>query len=102
MRNGGVETDVTCHSRAFFFFAFLLLFVLNVRLLPGLRLQPSIFFPLFLLVSHRCSRACQACVIGSRRESSAGEEAGQTVWRLAGKENVGFFVLLLLIRRTHK
>lgn len=75
----------------FFFFAFLLLFVLNVRLLPGLRLQPSIFFPLFLLVSHRCSRACQACVIGSRRESSAGEEAGQTVWRLAGKENIWFF-----------
>lgn len=83
------------------FFPFLLLFVLAVRCSPGLRLQASVFSPSILLVSHRCSRACQACVIGSRRESSAAEEVGQTVWRLAGKEIYIVFVPLLLIRRSH-
>lgn len=88
-------------SLSFFSLAFLGLFGPTVRRLPGLRLQTSLFFPLFLLVSHRCSRACQACVIGSRRKSSAEEETSQTAQCLAGKENIDiFFVPLLLIRRA--
>lgn len=76
----------------------------NVRWLPGLWLRTSIFFfCYFRSVSHRCSRACQACVIGSRRKSSAGEEAAQTTWCLTGKKKFFFFLLpLLLISAAHK